>query len=163
MGGNRHRPPLRAREATTQVAEHWDAISVPCGSLASRGRESRCLCPKPAPNKGVQVTAFSVRCPPHLTPGVSLLPHIDVMTLQRYDAFMSLPKRATVYFEPEIHRALRLKAAATDRSISDMVNDAVKLALAEDAEDLAAFEERAHEKSVDFETVVRSLRRRGKI
>ena len=76
---------------------------------------------------------------------------------------MTLPKRATVYFEPEIHRALRLKAAATDRSISDMVNDAVKLALAEDAEDLAAFEERAHEKSVDFETVVRSLRRRGKI
>jgi len=76
---------------------------------------------------------------------------------------MSLPKRATVYFEPEIHRALRLKAAATDRSISDMVNDAVKLALAEDAEDLAAFEERADERSVDFETVVRSLRRRGKI
>jgi plasmid stability protein len=76
---------------------------------------------------------------------------------------MSLPKRATVYFEPEIHRALRLKAAATDRSVSDMVNDAVKLALAEDAEDLAAFEERANEKSVDFETVVRSLRRRGKI
>ena len=76
---------------------------------------------------------------------------------------MSLPKRATVYFEPEIHRALRLKAAAADRSISDMVNDAMKLALAEDAEDLAAFEERAHEKSVDFESVVRSLRRRGKI
>jgi len=76
---------------------------------------------------------------------------------------MSLPKRATVYFEPEIHRALRLKAAASERSISAMVNDAVKLALAEDAEDLAAFEERAHEKSVDFETVVRSLRRRGKI
>jgi hypothetical protein len=71
--------------------------------------------------------------------------------------------RVTVYFEPEIHRALRLKAVAADRSISDMVNDAVKLALAEDAEDLAAFEERAHEKSVDFETVVRSLRRRGKI
>lgn len=76
---------------------------------------------------------------------------------------MSLPKRATVYFEPEIHRALRLKAAASERSISAIVNDAVKLALAEDAEDLAAFEERAHEKSVDFETVVRSLRRRGKI
>ena len=76
---------------------------------------------------------------------------------------MSLPKRATIYFEPEIHRALRLKAAASERSISDMVNDAVKLALAEDAEDLAAFAERAHEKSVDFETVVRSLRRRGKI
>jgi hypothetical protein len=76
---------------------------------------------------------------------------------------VSLPKRATVYFEPEIHRALRLKAAATDRSISDVVNEAVKLALAEDAEDLTAFEERVHERSVDFESVVRSLRRRGKI
>ena len=76
---------------------------------------------------------------------------------------MNLSKRATVYFEPEIHRALRLKAAAADRSISDMVNDAVKMALAEDAENLTAFGERAHEKSVDFETMVRSLRRRGKI
>jgi plasmid stability protein len=99
----------------------------------------------------------------HILLALMLLTDIDVMTSKRYDAFMSIPKRATVYFEPEIHRALRLKAAATDRSISDMVNDAVKLALAEDAEDLAAFEERAHEKSVDFETVVRSLRRRGKI
>jgi plasmid stability protein len=76
---------------------------------------------------------------------------------------MSLPKRATVYFDADIHRALRLKAAATDRSISDMVNDAVKIALAEDAEDIAAFDERDREKSVNFETVVRSLRRRGKI
>ncbi len=76
---------------------------------------------------------------------------------------MSQPKRATVYFEPEIHRALRLKAAANDRSISEMVNAAVKLALSEDVEDLAAFEERAQEKSVNFETVVKSLRRRGKI
>jgi plasmid stability protein len=76
---------------------------------------------------------------------------------------MSLPKRATIYFDAEIHRALRLKAAATDRSVSDMVNDAVKIALSEDAEDIAAFDERAREKSVDFETVVRSLKRRGKI
>ena len=88
---------------------------------------------------------------------------MDVMTSQRYDRLMSLPKRATVYFEAEVHRALRLKAAATDRSISDMVNHAVKLALAGDAEDLAAFEQRVHEKSVDFQTVVRSLRRRRKI
>jgi len=76
---------------------------------------------------------------------------------------MSLPKRATIYFDAEIHRALRLKAAATDRSVSDMVNDAVKIALSEDAEDIAAFDERRREKSVDFETVVRSLKRRGKI
>ena len=55
---------------------------------------------------------------------------------------MEDPKRATVYFDAAVHRALRLKAAATDRSISDMVNDAVKVALAEDAEDLASFDER---------------------
>jgi len=72
-------------------------------------------------------------------------------------------KRATVYLDADIHRALKLKAAATDRSISDMVNAAVKIALAEDAEDLAAFEKRSRERSVDFETVVRSLRRRGRI
>jgi plasmid stability protein len=76
---------------------------------------------------------------------------------------MSLPKRATIYFDAEIHRALRLKAAATDRSVSDMVNAAVKLALSEDAEDIAPFDERAREKSVNFDTVVRSLKRRGKI
>ena len=76
---------------------------------------------------------------------------------------MSLPKRATVYFDPDIHRALRLKAAASDRSISDMVNGAVKQALAEDAEDLAAFKERVHEQDMDFESVVKALRRRGKI
>mgnify|MGYP001620196664 CR=1 FL=1 len=76
---------------------------------------------------------------------------------------MSTSKRATVYFDPEIHRALRLKAATTDRSISDMVNDAVKLALAEDAEDLAAFEERKREPNLDFEQFVKALKRRGKI
>ena len=73
------------------------------------------------------------------------------------------PKRATVYFNPEIHKALRHKAAETDRSMSDLVNDAVRASLAEDAEDLAAFEERAAEPSVSFERVVRDLRRRGKL
>lgn len=72
-------------------------------------------------------------------------------------------KRATVYFDPEIHRALRLKAAAADRSISDMVNDALRLALAEDAEDLEAFEARKREPNLDFEQYVKALRRRGKI
>jgi plasmid stability protein len=76
---------------------------------------------------------------------------------------MEPQKRATVYFEPEVHRALRLKAAATDRSISDMVNEAVKAALAEDAEDLAAFGERKAEKSVSFESFVQGLKRRGRI
>ena len=73
------------------------------------------------------------------------------------------PKRATVYFDPELHRALRLKAAETDRSMSDLVNEAVQLSLAEDAEDLAAFEERQNEPSLPFEDVVKDLKRRGKI
>jgi hypothetical protein len=72
-------------------------------------------------------------------------------------------KRATVYFDPEVHRALRLKAAATDRTLSEMVNDAVKRALAEDAEDLEAFEERQREPSVAFEDFVKGLKRRGKV
>jgi hypothetical protein len=72
-------------------------------------------------------------------------------------------RRATVYLDPEIHRALKLKAAATDQSISEMVNEAVRLALAEDAEDLEAFEERVSEPEVDFDTFVKSLKRSGKI
>ena len=64
-------------------------------------------------------------------------------------------KRSTVYFDPVIHRALRLKAAETERSISDLVNDAVKAALADDAEDLAAFEDRASEPNLLFEEVVK--------
>ena len=72
-------------------------------------------------------------------------------------------KRATVYFEPEIHRALRLKAAASEKSISDMVNDAVKLTLSEDAEDLEAFEARKREPNLDFEQFVKALKRRGKL
>lgn len=72
-------------------------------------------------------------------------------------------KRATVYFDAAVHQALRLKAAATDRSISDMVNDAVKVALAEDAEDLASLDQRKSERSVSFETLVRDLRKRGRI
>ena len=75
----------------------------------------------------------------------------------------SLNKRATVYFDPDIHLALRLKAVETDRSLSDLVNEAVKLALAEDAEDLAAFEERASEPELVFEDMVKDLKRRGKI
>lgn len=72
-------------------------------------------------------------------------------------------KRATVYFDPALHKALRLKAAETDRSLSDIVNEAVKLSLLEDAEDLAAFEERANEPSLAFEDVVKDLRRSGSI
>lgn len=76
---------------------------------------------------------------------------------------MHTPKRATVYFEADVHRALRLKAAASDRSISDMVNDAVKVTLSEDAEDLAAFAERKGDKTLPFDAFVQGLKRRGRI
>ncbi len=72
-------------------------------------------------------------------------------------------KRATIYFDPDLHRALRLKSAETERSISDLVNEAVRLSLSEDAEDLAAFTDRVREREVPFETVVKDLKRRGKI
>ena len=76
---------------------------------------------------------------------------------------MSELRRATVYLDPEIHRALKLKAASSDQSISEMVNDAVRLALAEDAEDLEAFESRVSEPELDFDTFVKDLKRSGKI
>lgn len=76
---------------------------------------------------------------------------------------MDTAKRATVYFDPDLHQALRLKSAVSSRSVSEIVNDAVRRSLSEDASDLAAFEERAKEPSLDFEAVVRSLRKRGKI
>jgi plasmid stability protein len=72
-------------------------------------------------------------------------------------------KRATIYLDPDLHRALRLKAAETERSISDLVNEAVRLSLGEDAEDAAAFTDRVREREVPFETVLKDLKRRGKI
>ena len=77
---------------------------------------------------------------------------------------MSAPsKRATVYFDSALHKALRLKAAATERSVSDVVNEAVRSLLAEDADDLAALAERRDEPSVSFESFVADLRAEGQI
>jgi hypothetical protein len=76
---------------------------------------------------------------------------------------MSELRRATVYLDPEIHRALKLKAASSDQSISEMVNEAVRLALAEDAEDLESFDARASEPEIDFDSFVKTLKRSGKI
>ena len=72
-------------------------------------------------------------------------------------------KRATVYFDTELHRALRLKAAETDRSVSELVNEAVKYSLAEDAEDLESFDKRVREPDLAYEDVVKDLKRRAKI
>lgn len=76
---------------------------------------------------------------------------------------MSTARRATVYLDADLHRALRVKAAETDKSISDLVNAAVRLNLAEDAEDLAAYRTRAKEPNLDLERILSDLRRRGKL
>ena len=72
-------------------------------------------------------------------------------------------KRATVYFDPVIHKALKLKSIETSKSISELVNAAVKEALSEDAEDIAAFEERANEPLVSFSEMVKRLKNDGRI
>ncbi len=72
-------------------------------------------------------------------------------------------KRSTVYLEPELHRALRIKAIHSRRSMSDIVNDAVRETLREDAEDLAAFDERAEEPTLSYEILLKDLRAHGKI
>ncbi len=72
-------------------------------------------------------------------------------------------KRATVYFKPELHKAIRLKAAHTHRSISDIVNDAVRLFLREDQEDLAAFEDRVAEPVMSYEALLNDLKAHGKL
>ena len=76
---------------------------------------------------------------------------------------MDNSKRVTVYFDSDVHKALRLRAAASDRSVSDMVNDAVRVSLAEDVSDLETFSERRNEKSVSFESFVSGLKRRGQL
>ena len=72
-------------------------------------------------------------------------------------------KRTTVYFDPVMHRALQHKAIETSRSISDLVNDAVRRALAEDQEDLAAFEDRVAEPEVSYEAMLKELKANGRL
>ena len=72
-------------------------------------------------------------------------------------------KRATIYLDPDLHKALRIKAAETDHSISEIVNDAIKYSLAEDSIDLASFEDRKDEPLIAFEDVLKELKKNGKI
>lgn len=83
--------------------------------------------------------------------------------LQRYDAGMATSKRATVYLDPELHRALRIKGASTGHTLSDLVNEAIRASLAEDADDLALIEARMKEPSIPLEDVLADLKRRGKL
>jgi len=72
-------------------------------------------------------------------------------------------KRATIYFDPDLHKALRLKSVETSRSVSELVNEAVREALSEDAEDLAAFEERADEPLIGYDEMIKRLKKDGRI
>jgi plasmid stability protein len=72
-------------------------------------------------------------------------------------------RRATVYLDPELHKALKLKAVETSRSVSDLVNDAIREALAEDAEDITAFEERVAEPLIGYDEMVKRLKKDGRI
>lgn len=72
-------------------------------------------------------------------------------------------KRSTVYLDPDLHRAVKLKSAHTNRSISDIVNESLRAALREDEEDLAAFEERAAEPVMSYEALLSKLKADGKI
>lgn len=75
----------------------------------------------------------------------------------------TLSKKSTIYLDPELHKALRLKSIETSQSMSEVINDAIRLALTEDAEDLAAFQERANDPIISFESALEDLRRNGKI
>ena len=75
----------------------------------------------------------------------------------------ALTKRATVYLDPALHKALRLQSIETSRSVSDLINDAIRDELAEDASDLELFEERAGDPTMEFEAFVKGLKREGTI
>lgn len=76
---------------------------------------------------------------------------------------MSETIRATVYLDSDLHRALRVKAASTHRPVSELVNELVRQALAEDQEDLAAFEERIAEPTMSYEQLLKDLKAHGKL
>ena len=75
----------------------------------------------------------------------------------------TLSKRSTIYLDPVLHKALRIKAIETSRSMSDLINEAVKESLSEDAEDLLAFDQRAHEPVISYEQMVKRLKKDGRI
>jgi len=75
----------------------------------------------------------------------------------------TLSKRSTIYLDPELHQALRIKSLETSRSMSEIINEAVKEALAEDAEDLAAFDERHEDPLISYDQMVKKLKKDGRI
>ena len=74
-----------------------------------------------------------------------------------------LTKRSTIYFDPEIHQALKLRAASTDLSVSELVDEAVRLLMKEDQEDLAAVADRIGEPTITYESLLNDLKKHGKL
>lgn len=72
-------------------------------------------------------------------------------------------KRATVYFEDDLHKALKIKAAEASSSVSDLVNQAIREALSEDLDDLQAFRDRENEPTMDFESFLKTLKSDGRL
>ena len=72
-------------------------------------------------------------------------------------------KRATVYLDPQLHRALKIKSAQIERTMSELINDAIRYSLAEDYEDLQAIEERVHEPNIDFKDILKELKDSGRL
>ena len=75
----------------------------------------------------------------------------------------TLSKRSTVYFEPAIHHALKIRAASTHVSVSELIDEAVRLLMREDQEDLNAVSERAQESEISYEDLLNDLKQHGKI
>jgi len=71
------------------------------------------------------------------------------------------PVRSTIYLDSKLHQALRLKSASTKRSMSEIVNEAIRRTLSEDEEDLAAFAERATERTLSYEKFLAKLKTDG--
>lgn len=72
-------------------------------------------------------------------------------------------KRATVYLDPDLHKALKIKSAQSEQTLSELVNIAIRQSLAEDHEDLLAFDERENEPNLAFEEVLKKLKASGKL
>lgn len=75
----------------------------------------------------------------------------------------TLSKRSTIYLDPALHQALKIKSLETSRSMSEIINEAVKEALSEDAEDLAVFDKREDEPLMSYESMVKRLKKDGRI
>ena len=75
----------------------------------------------------------------------------------------NLSKRSTVYFEPQIHQALKIRAASTEVSVSEIIDEAVRLLMKEDQEDLTAISNRVAEEEISYEALLDDLKKNDKI